>query len=120
MLTRDDLLALDANKTAPPTRLHVAAWGGDVFLLDPTAQTYDEWSMFCEENKGQPAPWRAKVASLLLCDEAGKRLFSAADVPTLAAWRPDGLLEVWKVGIELLKVDDQEIQAQAEKSVASP
>jgi hypothetical protein len=120
MLTRDDLLALDANKTAPPTRLHVAAWGGDVFLLDPTAQTYDEWSLFCEENKGTPAPWRAKVASLLLCDDTGKRLFSAADVPTLAGWRPDGLLEVWKVGIELLKVDDKEIEAAAEKSAASP
>ena len=120
MLTRDDLLALDANKTAPPTRLHVAAWGGDVFLLDPTAQTYDEWSLYCEEHKGTPAPWRAKVASLLLCDEAGKRMFSAADVPTLAGWRPDGLLEVWKVGIELLKVDDQEIEAAAEKSAASP
>lgn len=120
MLTRDDLLALDANKTAPPTRLHVAAWGGDVFLLDPTAQTFDEWAMFCEENKGKPAPWRAKVASLLLCDEAGKPLFSAADVPTLAGWKPDGLLEVWKVGIKLLSVDDQEIEAAAEKSAASP
>jgi len=120
MLTRDDLLALEANKTAPPKRLHVAAWGGDVFLLDPTAQTYDEWSIFCEENKGRPAPWRAKVASLLLCDEAGQRLFSDDDLPTLAAWKPDGLLEVWKVGIELLRVDDQEIEDQAEKSAASP
>lgn len=120
MLTRDDLLALEANKTAPPKRLHVAAWGGDVFLLDPTAQTYDEWSIFCEENKGRPAPWRAKVASLLLCDESGQRLFSDDDLPTLAAWKPDGLLEVWKVGIELLRVDDQEIEDQAEKSAASP
>lgn len=120
MLTREDLLALEANKTAPPQRLHVAAWGGDVFLLDPTAQTYDEWSIFCEENKGQPAPWRAKMASLLLCDESGKRLFSAADVPTLAGWRPDGLVEVFKAGIELLKIGDQEIEDQAEKSAASP
>ncbi len=120
MLSRDDLLALDANKTAPPTRLHVAAWGGDVFLLDPTAQTFDEWSIFCEENKGTPAPWRAKLASLLLCDESGKRLFTADDVPTLAGWRPDGLVEVFKAGIALLRVDDQEIEAAAEKSAASP
>jgi hypothetical protein len=120
MLTRESLMALEANKTAPPTRLRVVAWGDDVFLLDPTAQTFDEWSMFCEENKGKPAPWRAKLASLLLCDESGARLFSDADVPTLAAWKPEGLLEVWKVGIELLRVDDQEIEAAAEKSAASP
>lgn len=120
MLTRDDLLGLEANKTAPPTRLHVVAWGRDVWLLDPTAQTYDDWSIFCEENAGKPAPWRAKLASLLLCDEAGGRLFSAADVPTLAAWKPDGLVEVWKAGLALLRVDDKEIEAQAEKSAASP
>lgn len=120
MLTRDDLLSLEANKTAPPTRLHVAAWGGDVFLLDPTAQTYDEWSIFCEENKGKPAPWRAKLASLLLCDESGKPLFTGDDVDTLAGWRPDGLVEVFKAGVELLKIDDQEIEDQAEKSAASP
>ena len=53
-------------------------------------------------------------------DEAGKRLFADADLPTLAAWKPDGLLEVWKAGIELLRIDDQEIEDQAEKSAASP
>ena len=120
MLTRDDLLGHDANKTAPPTRLHVAAWGGEVFLLDPTAATYDDWSIFCEENAGKPAPWRAKLASLLLCDESGKRLFTADDVPALNAWKPDGLVEVWKVGLKLLRVDDKEIEAKAEKSAASP
>ena len=120
MLSRDDLLALDANKTAPPTRLHVAAWGGDVFLLDPTAQTYDEWSLFCEENKGKSVSWRAKAATLLICDESGNRLFTADDVPVLTKWRPAGLVEVWKLAMELLKVDDKEIEAEAEKSVASP
>jgi hypothetical protein len=121
MLTRDDLLGLEANKTAPPTRLHVAAWGGDVFLLDPTAQAYDEWALWCEKNKDKAdPPYRAKLASLLLCDESGKRLFTGDDVQRLAAWKPDGLTEVWKVGIELLKVDDKEIEDQAEKSAASP
>jgi hypothetical protein len=120
MLTRDDLLGLEANKTAPPTRLAVKAWGGEVFLLDPTAEVYDEWSLFVEENKGKPAPWRAMVAALLLCDESGNRLFTAADVPTLAGWKPDGLIEVWDAGIALLKVDDKEIEAEAEKSAASP
>jgi hypothetical protein len=120
MLTREDLLGLEANKTAPPTRLSVAAWGLDVWLVDPTAQIYDEWSLFVEENKGKAVPWRAKLASLLLCDESGKRLFTADDVPTLAEWKPDGLVEVWLVGVGLLKVDDQEIEAEAEKSAASP
>ena len=120
MLTRDDLLALEVNKTAPPKRLHVAAWDDDVFLLDPTAQIYEEWSIFLEENKGKPVSVTAKAATLLICDESGKRQFTADDVSLLASWRPDGLVEVWKVAKVLLRADDKDIEAEAEKSVASP
>lgn len=113
MLTRDDLLQLEANKPAPPTKLHVKAWGRDVWLVDPTAAIYDDWSIFCEANQGRSAPWRAKLASLLLCDEDGRRLFTEADVPALAAWKPDGLVEIWTAGLKLLRVDDQEVQELA-------
>ena len=113
MLTRDDLIGLDANKPAPPTKLHVKAWGRDVWLLDPTVETYDNWSIFCEANAGKPAPWRAKLATLLLCDEDGKRLFTDKDVSLLSSWRPDGLVEVWAAGLQLLRVTDAEVQEDA-------
>jgi hypothetical protein len=108
-LSADELLSLDDLR--PPTLLHVKAWGKDVYLLDPTADMRDEWEIYCSANQGKKASWRAKMASLLLCDESGKRLFvSDADVAKLGKKGARALHEIWLAGTKLLMISDEEIE----------
>lgn len=108
-LTADELLSL--NDIAPPQPLHVKAWNKTVYLLDPTADIRDEWEIFCAANQGKRASWRAKLASLLLCDENGTRLFkSDADVAKLGAKKAAALHEIWLAGQKLLSITDSEIE----------
>jgi hypothetical protein len=108
MLTADELLAL--SDLRPPTKLYVKAWKQEVFLLDPTADIRDEWEIFCSQNQGKRASWRAKMASLLLCDADGKRLFPAeGDVAKLGRKSAAALHEIWLAGQRLLTITDAEI-----------
>lgn len=93
-----------------PTRLFVKAWKREVFLLDPTADERDEWEIFCAANNGKKASWRAKLASLLLCDEQGNKLFTEADIPKLGKKSAAALHEIWMVGKQLLTVTDAEVE----------
>jgi len=108
-LTAEELLSLDDIR--PPQLLHVKAWGKDVYLLDPTADIRDEWEIFCAANQGKRASWRAKLASLLLCDADGKRLFTNdADVARLGKKNAKALHEIWEAGQKLLLITDKEIE----------
>lgn len=109
MLTAHELLAID--DINPPTKLFVKAWNRDVYLLDPTADIRDEWEIFCAAHQGKPASWRAKLASLLLCDEDGRRLFKTdADVKALGAKNARALHEIWLAGQKLLMITDEEVR----------
>lgn len=102
---------LNFNDLKAPTQLFVKAWKRHVFLLDPTADTRDEWEMFCHSNQGKKASWRAKLAQLLLCDPTGVRLFpDDSDVAKLGKKKAQAMNEIWLAGQKLLTVTDAEIE----------
>lgn len=117
MLTRDFLA--NVPKPGAPEKLHVKAWGLDVWICDPTCDQVDEWETFCEAHKAKdgsvlPGPWRATLASIVLCDEDGKRLFWAEDVSMLGRQSPEALKEIWTVGARKLRAGtDEEIEEEA-------
>lgn len=109
MALADDILALDDIR--PPQLFHVKAWARDVYLLDPTADIRDEWEVFCAANQGKRASWRAKLASLLLCDAEGRRLFTSdSDVAKLGKKSAKALHEIWLAGQKLLVISDEEVE----------
>ena len=114
-MTAKELAAelLKVDPQGPPTKLHVRAWKRDVWLLDPTADIRDEWDIFRQEHRNRPASWRAKLASLLLCDENGARLYTAADVPALGKLRHKGLDEIFQFGAKLLDTTDEQVEEEA-------
>lgn len=112
-----DLLALDDRKKTIP--LFVKAWGRQVYLRDPSAADRDEWEIFASNHRGQNALWRAKVAQVLLCDEAGKRLFTEKQLAELGEKSAAALHEIWQAGVKLLSVTDEEIEELEKNSDAS-
>lgn len=111
LTTKDSILGFSDRQS--PTRVHIKSWDQDVFLVDPTADIRDEWEVFCQANQGKPASWRAKLASLLLCDEEGNRLFTAADVSALGQRKASALHEIWQAGLPLMRITDEEVQELA-------
>jgi len=107
-LTADELL--DLADLRAPAKLYVKAWKRDVWLLDPTADVRDDWEIFCSANANKKASWRAKLASLLVCDEDGKRLFTDADISRLGKKSAAALHEIWQAGTKLLSITDSEVE----------
>jgi len=112
-----DLLAIDDIRK--PLRLTVRAWKRDVWLADPTAAMRDEWEIFCQANALKPAQWRAKLASLILCDEEGNRLFNEKDIVALSKKSASALQEIWLAGVKRMSVSDSEVE-ELEKNSEAP
>lgn len=114
MLGRDDILKIQ--DLGAPLKLHVPEWQDDVYLRRPSANDRDAWELYCQEHNKKPKEiWRAKLASMLLCDEAGKRIFSDRDVEALGEKSAAALNRIWLAGIDLMKITEAEV-AELEKN----
>jgi len=102
---------LGADDKSPPVRFRVPEWGDEVLLRHPSANDRDEWELYCSENKGKRGTlWRAKLASLLLCDEDGRLLFkSPDDVQRLGEKSAAAVHRIWERGLQLMAVSEKEV-----------
>jgi hypothetical protein len=111
-----------------PIRFHVPEWDkgtpaedGIVFLRRPTANDRDSWEIYCQDHAKKPKSiWRAKLASMLLCDEAGKLLFSQAEIEKLGEKSAAALNRIWKRGLELMTISDEEVAELEKNSESQP
>lgn len=129
VLTREDILAADGPQ---PVRVEVPEWGGAVFVREMTAGERDayEAAIIAEHHKasGNPAAdtaarIRRVRARLLVCtvfDEAGARLFTDADIDTLAGKRIRPVQRVYNVAAELNALSDLDVKELAKNSDAIP
>lgn len=109
LTSKDAILAVQDIK--PPFEFHVPEWNDTVYLRHPTANDRDGWELYCQENKGKSQSiWRAHMASLLLCDDQGRRLFTSADeVRKLGEHSAAALHRIWEKGLELMSFSDMEV-----------
>lgn len=80
MTTRDTVLALT---DLPRRKLHVPAWGGDVYVRMLTGTERDAFEVSCQEDALGLANLRARFVVLTACDADGKRVFEDGDATTL-------------------------------------
>ena len=108
----DDILALADIR--PPLQVYIRAWKDHVYLADPTSDMRDEWEIFVNQHKDKPAKWRAKLASLLLCDEQGNRIAATDDaIAKLGKKSAAAMVEIWEHGLKLFGVTDDEVEELA-------
>lgn len=121
LTTAESILTFAAPK--PPQKLHIKALCQDVYLVDPTADDRDQFDIWIRDAKAAGKDIvgvRGLVASLLLCDESGARLFDVGDAEKLGKLPPAALQDIFDIGTKLLAVSDKETEELAEKSAASP
>jgi hypothetical protein len=114
-LNRDDILgASDIVTELVP----VPEWGGDVYVKGMTGAERDKFESGIVEQRGKSqsinmANVRAKLASLTVCDEKGKRLFTEADVQALSQKSAAALQRVFSVAQRLSGIGDADVEELA-------
>lgn len=96
----------------PPVVLEIPEWKDSVYLRHPSANERDIWELYCtgmKEKGNERKPFRAKLASMLICDEKGKLLFSAHQVEKLGERSAVALHRIWEKGIEMMSISEQEV-----------
>ena len=116
MLNRDDILKAQDLKTET---VHVPEWGGDVTVRGMTGAERDKFESSIVQTRGKDqtlnmANIRAKLASMTICDEGGKRLFSEADVQQLSAKSAQALQRIFAVAQRLSGIGEEDVQELAE------
>ena len=111
-LTRDQILQVeDITKEL----VSVPEWGGEVYVRGMTGDERDtfEGSLLVNRGKDQTVNLRnirAKLASLTVCDEKGKRIFSEADTLALARKSAAALQRVFVVAQKLSGITDADVK----------
>lgn len=116
ILKRDEILAADdiTRELVP-----VPEWGGEVFVKSMSGTERDNFEASIVTKRGNDAQVnlkniRAKLAAACLCDENGKRLFSDADIPVLAAKSAAALQRVFEVAQRLSGIGEADVKELAE------
>jgi superfamily II RNA helicase len=122
VLTRDDILqAKDIKIELVPT----PGWGGEVYVkgLNGAERDKFEGSLIIMRGKDKQmnmANIRAKLASMSICDEKGKRLFNENDVQALSQKSAAELQRVFAVAQRLSGISDEDVEELAEELKNDP
>ena len=108
------LAASDIKSKVVP--VEVPEWGGTVHLRVMTAGERDahelEW-MAAKEKGGGVSDFRTKLLVRCLCDSAGKRIFTDAQIEGLKQKSADVVDRLWKQSMVVNKLTEAAVEAAA-------
>lgn len=112
-LTKAAILACQDTKIE---KVHVEAWGGDVYVRSLTGTERDKFesSNVIKDRKSQTYDvrienLRARLVVLSVCDEGGNRLFTDADAITLGAKNAAVIAQLYDVAARLSGISKDDI-----------
>jgi len=122
ILNRDQILSSDdlAKELVP-----MPEWGGDVWVRGMTGAERDSFEMDVVEQRGKKSAvnmnnMRAKLCSRSICDEAGKLLFSEADVKKLGEKSAAALSRIFMIAQRLSGITETDVKELAEELEENP
>lgn len=104
-------------------KVHVPEWGGDVYVREMTGAERDWLDQRMYDKKTQDVSllnvpnYRSAIASLVLCDESGKRLFTEHDIPLLSGCSAASLDAVVKAGVRVNGLLSEAVEEAEKNSV---
>ena len=116
MLTKETILKADDLKRE---QVEVPEWGGHVFVRTMTGLERDRFEQFILDSRSSDQKTnlqnvRARLCSLTMCDEAGKRLFSDdAEMLALGQKSAAALDRVFSVAQKLNHIGKQDVEELA-------
>jgi hypothetical protein len=93
----------------------VPEWGGEVYVRSMSGEDRDRFENLIVQSNGKSAKsnlenFRAKLASMTLCDEAGVLLFNEEDVKALSKKSATALQRIFVVAQKLSRIGDNDIE----------
>jgi hypothetical protein len=110
ILTRDEILAQNGLPREP---LFIPEWDGNVIVRAMTAGERDgfEMAIGAAREEGENPCARARIAVITLVDDAGRQLFTEADIPALSAKYAKPIDRIFDVAIRLSKLTKDDVEA---------
>lgn len=121
-LSRDQILKADDCKIIS---VPVPEWGGEVSVKTFSGEDRDLLELLqISDNAAQrtqrQANWRARVASMTICDEQGTRLFTDRDIAALGKKSGVALQRVYEAAISLNAIRPEDIEELTKNSNGDP
>jgi len=103
---RDEILAIDDSQIE---ELYIPEWSKTVHIRVMRAGERDTFEAECLNTQNK-VNFRAKLASLVVCDEQGERVFQDADVDALASKSASALDRIFRHAIRLNAMTQDDVK----------
>jgi len=122
ILSREQILAATQ---LPEETVAVPEWGGSVIVRGLTGAQRDHYESTLLIQRGTSREFnlrnaRAKLVAMVCVDEAGKKLFTGADVEALGQLSAAALNRVWDAGRRLSGLGDEDVEELVKNSESDP
>lgn len=112
MLTKEQILGADDSEKM---KLNVPEWGGDVFIRVMSGKERDRLEGTFQ-GKISYNNVRARIATLVLCDEEGKLLFSLDDIEALGKKSCAVLDMIFEKAMKLNRITKEDVEELGKNS----
>jgi hypothetical protein len=93
-------------------QVEVPEWGGTVWVREMAAEERDQWEGWMVSKTGMDKfkNLRALIVSLAVCDEAGNRLFSDAEISQVGKLPVSGIDRVFEAASKLNRLTKGDVE----------